>query len=122
MLFLANENFPGDAVSALRAAGHDCIWVRTVAPGARDPDVLAHAMRDNRILLTFDKDFGELAYRSGLPATCGVVLFRMPMPLPEAVGLALVKRLEERPDWQGHFSVIEPSRVRMRKLVSVKAP
>ena len=67
MRFLANENFPGAAVAAL---------------GASDPDVLAWAAREQRILLTFDKDFGELAQRSALPTTCGVVLLRLPMPKP----------------------------------------
>lgn len=39
MRFLANENFPGDAVSALRERGHDVVWIRTDAPGISDPDV-----------------------------------------------------------------------------------
>ena len=84
MRFLANENFPGDAVTALQTVGHDVIWVRTAAPGAKDEDILAWAMRDDRVLLTFDKDFGELAWRSELPASCGIVLLRIPMPLPSA--------------------------------------
>jgi uncharacterized protein with PIN domain len=61
MRFLANENFPGDAVRLLQLAGHDTVWVRTAAPGISDPDALAWAARESRILLTFDKDFGELA-------------------------------------------------------------
>jgi predicted nuclease of predicted toxin-antitoxin system len=56
------------------------VWVRTAAPGSTDPEVLAWAARDERILLTFDKDFGELAKASALPATCGIILFRVPMP------------------------------------------
>ena len=40
---LANENFPGEAVEALREDGHDVTWVRTEFPGASDRDVLAHA-------------------------------------------------------------------------------
>jgi predicted nuclease of predicted toxin-antitoxin system len=52
------------------------------APGMSDPDVLAWAAREQRILLTFDKDFGELAQGSALPRTCGVVLRRLPMPKP----------------------------------------
>ena len=70
--FLANENFPAAAVASLAAAGHDVVWVRIVAPGMPDPDVLAWAAREHRILLTFDKDFGELARGSALPRTCGV--------------------------------------------------
>jgi predicted nuclease of predicted toxin-antitoxin system len=54
MRFLANENFPGSAVAALQAAGHDVVWISTAARGATDPEVLAWAARDGRILLTFD--------------------------------------------------------------------
>lgn len=116
MRFLANENFPGAAVTALAAAGHDVVWVRIAAPGTTDPDVLAWAAREERILLTFDKDFGELAKRSPLPRTCGVVLLRMPMPRPGDVGRRLADLIAARDDWAGCFSVIEPGRVRMRPL------
>ena len=80
-----------------------------------DPDVLAWAARDERILLTFDKDFGELARASALPRTCGVVVLRMPMPKPGDVG-QLANLVTSRDDWAGHFSVIEPGRIRMRPL------
>jgi predicted nuclease of predicted toxin-antitoxin system len=116
MRFLANENIPGSAVAALEAAGHDVVWIRSVARGAADQDVLAWAAREGRILLTFDKDFGELARRSASPRTCGVVLLRMPMPRPSDVGQRLATVIAARDDWAGHFSVIEPGRVRMRPL------
>jgi predicted nuclease of predicted toxin-antitoxin system len=115
MRFLANENFPGVAVVALEAAGHDVVWLRTAAPGTTDPDVLAWAAREERVLLTFDKDFGELARASALPAACGVVLLRIPMLGPADVG-RLADLITARDDWAGHFSVIEPGRVRMRPL------
>ncbi len=116
MRFLANENFPGAAVVALAAAGHDIVWVRIAAPGASDPEVLAWAVREQRVLLTFDKDFGELAGSSALPSVCGVVLFRIPVPKPGDVGQRLAELIAGRDDWAGHFSVIQPGRVRMRRL------
>ena len=116
MRFLANENFPGAAVDALEAAGHDVAWVRITAPGASDPEVLAWAAREERILLTFDKDFGELARRSTLPAKCGVELLRTPMPRRVDVGRQLAELISSREDWAGYFSVVEPGRVRMRPL------
>jgi predicted nuclease of predicted toxin-antitoxin system len=116
MRFLANENFPGASVAALRAAGNDVVRIRTAAPGSSDPEVLAWAAREERILLTFDKDFGELAKASVLPATCGVILLRIPMPRPDNVGPQLAGVIAARVDWAGHFSVIEPGRVRMRPL------
>jgi hypothetical protein len=81
-----------------------------------DLDVLAWAIREKRILLTFDEGFGELARASALPSTCGVVLFRMPMPRPATVGRRLADLVAARDDWPRHFSVIEPGRVRMRQL------
>src|SRR5262245_26793153 len=99
MRFLANENFPADAVTQLKAAGHDIVWVRTAAPGMKDEDVLAWAAREARIVLTFDKDFGELAWRAGLPASSGIVLLRLPMPPVAEVGTTLAARIVERTDW-----------------------
>jgi len=72
------------------------------------------ASQEGRILLTFDKDFGELAKGSTLPDTCGVILLRMPMD--RDVGRRAASLITTRDDWAGHFSVIEPGRVRMRPL------
>jgi predicted nuclease of predicted toxin-antitoxin system len=116
MKLLANENFPGDAVEALRAAGHDVLWVRTAFPGASDPHVLERAIVEQRILLTFDKDFGELAFRSDLPATSGIILFRMRLISPAHISRAAVAAIGSRTDWAGHFSVVEEGRVRMTAL------
>src|ERR1041385_4657810 len=102
MRFLANENFPGAVVTALTAADHDVVWIRTAAPGMKDADVLAWAAREDRVLLTFDKDFGDLARQSRLPATCGVILFRIPMPPASEVGTRLLSLIGHRSDWTDH--------------------
>jgi predicted nuclease of predicted toxin-antitoxin system len=116
MRFLANENVAKDLVVALRAGGHDTAWVRQDAPGSPDTDVLARARNEARILITFDKDFGELAFHAKLPSESGVILFRMRMPKATEVGARLAKLVTARDDWAGHFSVVEPGRVRMRRL------
>lgn len=85
MRILANENFPQAAVNALRQDGHDVLWVRTESPGISDREVLARAQLDARVVVTFDKDFGELAFRYGLPAECGIILSRIAMPSPPRV-------------------------------------
>ncbi|MBV8425818.1 MAG: DUF5615 family PIN-like protein [Hyphomicrobiales bacterium] len=118
MRFLADENLPGEAVAALEQAGHDVVWVRTAAPGSKDEIILAWAVREGRVLITFDKDFGELAWRAGLPASSGIILFRLPMPVAAKVGAVIAARIGERSDWDGHFSVIEPGRIRMRRLAA----
>jgi predicted nuclease of predicted toxin-antitoxin system len=116
MQFLANENFPLDAVEAVRKTGHDVAWIRTDAPGSKDPDILKRAVTEQRILLTFDKDFGELAFHVGLPASCGVVLFRLQARSSAALAELVVTALQSRTDWAGQFSVVEPARIRMRSL------
>jgi predicted nuclease of predicted toxin-antitoxin system len=115
---LANENFPGLAVEALRGRGHDVAWIRVDAPGSSDREVLARAASEGRLLITFDKDFGELAFRARLPAGAGIVLFRLAPSSPEAVARIAVAALENRSDWAGHFSVVEESRLRMTPLPS----
>lgn len=116
MRFLANENFPGDAVAALREQGHDVAWIRTDAPGITDPEVLSRAQVEERILLTFDKDFGELTFRAKLPASCGIVLFRISAPSPEYVVRVTLTALESRTDWAGHFAVVEDDQIRLTPL------
>lgn len=114
--FLADENFPGAAVSALRAVGHDILWMRTDAPGTADREIVARAMLEARVILSFDKDFGELAFHSGLGAGCGVVLFRVPMSPPGSAIARIVTIIQSRDDWVDNFSVVETHRIRMRPL------
>jgi predicted nuclease of predicted toxin-antitoxin system len=116
MRFLANENFPLDAVEALRRQGHDVVWVRTDAPGSGDRTVLKRAKAEGRVLLTFDKDFAELAFHARLPASCGIVLFRIPQSSAAQVATEVLHGLELRGDWSGYFAVVEPGRLRLRPL------
>lgn len=116
MHILANENFPEDAIVALRQRGHDVAWIGTDAPGSSDEQVLARAQAEDRILITFDKDFGELAFRARLPASSGIILFRISTPSSAHIARAAVTVLDSRTDWAGHFSVIEDNRIRMTLL------
>jgi predicted nuclease of predicted toxin-antitoxin system len=74
------------------------------------------AASENRLLITFDKDFGELAFRQGLFSPSGIILFRIKAPSPAQVARVAIAVLEARTDWAGHFSVIEEGRVRMTPL------
>src|SRR5262249_12671527 len=76
MRFLADENFPLESIRRLRAEGHDVLAASERMPGVRDEEILSLAAQDERVLLTFDRDYGELIYRRGLPAPLGVVYLR----------------------------------------------
>ncbi|MBI5102130.1 MAG: DUF5615 family PIN-like protein [Nitrospirae bacterium] len=116
MRFLANENVPLDAVEALKKKKHDIVWVRTDCPGSNDEDILSRAIAEERILITFDKDFGELAFSQRLPAQCGIILFRIYGRTSAYTTEIISTAIESRNDWAGHFSVIEEDRIRMRPL------
>jgi predicted nuclease of predicted toxin-antitoxin system len=114
---LANENIAGDVVERLRAAGHDVLWVRTSFPGASDEKVLARATFEERLLITFDKDFGELVFARGQSASHGVILFRIEMQSPTVAADKVAAAVQSRQDWMGHFSVVDDSKIRMIKLL-----
>lgn len=116
MRFLANENVPMALVELLAVRGHDVGWIRRDSPGAKDPDVLRRSVAESRVLITFDKDFGELVFRSGANASSGVILLRLKGSTPESLAEACARAIESRPDWAGQFSVIEPGRIRMIRL------
>ncbi len=116
MRLLANENVPRAAVEALRGAGHDVAWVRVDDPGAGDERVLARARAEERVLVTFDKDFGELVLKRGLAASHGVIVVRLPLDRPLELADRIAAAIAARNDWPGHFSVVGPDRVRMRPL------
>ena len=119
MRFALNENMPGAVVRALRAAGHDVLSVKEAMRGEEDQPVLAPAQTEGRVVVTQDKDFGELAFRYGLPAECGVILFRLSGSDADADTQRMLDVLASRDDWPGHFTVASDDRVRIRPLARI---
>jgi predicted nuclease of predicted toxin-antitoxin system len=114
--FLANENVPADAVHAAQAAGIDIVWVRDIMPGATDDAVLAAAVAEGRVLVTFDKDFGEMAFNQGRTASPGVVLLRPRLRSPAFLATFTVAVLNQSVTWEGHFCVARDGRLRVVPL------
>ena len=96
--------------------GFDVAWITEEASGASDDEVLASCSAEGRVLLTFDKDFGELAFRRRLPATCGVILFRIRSQNPHEVASLARAALLSAAGWRGHFSVVSKLGIRIRPL------
>jgi predicted nuclease of predicted toxin-antitoxin system len=120
MRWLADENFPGDVVNLLRVHGHDVAWIRIDSPGVPDTRVLARAVAESRILLTFDKGFGRMVFRAGHKASCGVVLFRISTPSSTVAAQKVLAALSQRTDWPGHFSTVDDHGIRAVKLPEAK--
>jgi predicted nuclease of predicted toxin-antitoxin system len=116
MRLLANENIAPSIIRALRGSGHEVLSAKESMTGAADQAVLMRAVAEQRVLLTFDKDFGELAFRSRLPASCGVILLRMTPEGRERDIQRILAALLNRDDWAGAFWVIADRRIRKRPL------
>ncbi len=119
MRFLVNENVTGTVIQELRQRGHDVLSVKESMRSEHDDVILARAQREQPLVVTHDKDFGELAFRYQLPASCGVILFRLSDSEPETDNRRILEAMESRTDWAGHFSVITGDRIRMRPLPGV---
>lgn len=116
MMLLADESVAGAIIAQLRADGHTVAAIGEVSPGVADAQVLAEADRTQAVLLTEDKDFGELVYRHGA-THCGVVLFRL-AGLSRAVRATLVSEAfkAHAAEFVGAFTVITSSGIRIRPL------
>ena len=104
MRILADENMLDQAVAILRQYGHDVLYVKEERPGTPDLDVLAWATRENRLLITFDSDYGELNQRYRHPAPHGVVLFRIPVAVPiDEQAELIAQSVMAQVDWSGYL-------------------
>lgn len=118
---LANQNFPGPAVRLLRARGVDIAWVQEDLPGAPDTEVLARARTEDRWLLTYDRDYGELVYSRGLQPPPAIVFLRQepyPPTRPAELMLALMTEAERI---HGCFVVASERSVRIKRLPAPEA-
>jgi len=113
---LANENVAGSVIRALRERGHDVLSAKEKMCSAPDQAVFRRAQAKGRLILTNDKDFGELAFRSGLGAGSGIVLLRISGHNPETNRQRILAALETRSDWVGHLAVVTDREIRLRPL------
>ena len=116
MRLLVDQNVPRAVVEKLRRDAHDVTWAQTACPGAEDEVLLQRAYQEKRVLLTFDTDFGTLAFNRDLPVPPGIILFRLTLVSPSVVAEMVRKTVDSRRDWEGHFSVVNDARIRMRPL------
>jgi predicted nuclease of predicted toxin-antitoxin system len=119
MQFLVDESAGIGVTEYLRTMGHDVLAVAELSPEIDDETVLAWAVREKRILVTNDKDFGELVFRSGQPHR-GILLFRLQDESTanriKVVAAVLQNYAERLPD---RFVVVTETSVRVRPLESL---
>jgi predicted nuclease of predicted toxin-antitoxin system len=121
MRLLADECVDGRLVAGLRGAGHDVVAVRLASRGASDRSVIEMARREGRVLVTEDKDFGDLVFRHGLRVP-GLILLRYVQSDVRAV-LARLLAVVDRPrdGLHGFHVVVTAQRARTRRLGAPRA-
>ncbi len=115
MNILADESVDGPIVDQLRQDGHSVLYVAEFDSGITDPEVLRSANKARGLLLTADKDFGELVFHRQLISSRGVVLLRLAglssQQKTEIVRNAFHSRAHQ---FNRAFTVISPGRTRVR--------
>ncbi len=116
MRFLADENLHADLVAWLRGGGHDVLYAAEVLPAEPDEVILRRARDEGRIVVTDDKDFGELVFHRRL-STAGVLLLRLRQP-SIAARIARLKSVWPSIEGvvSGHLVVVNDRSVRARPL------
>jgi predicted nuclease of predicted toxin-antitoxin system len=113
---VADENIDVQIIERLRADRHSVQSVAEFEPGIDDEAVLRESRETNAILLTADKDFGELVFRQGLVHS-GVVLIRLAGMAPETkADIVSEVFAHHAPELYRAFSVLSPRALRIRKL------
>jgi predicted nuclease of predicted toxin-antitoxin system len=112
---LLNENFPHSAVRGLEQAGHDVQSVAAEAPGLDDAGVLALAREQQRGLVTFDSDFGDLVFQHGAEPPLFIMYLRL-HPIDPEEALALTLQALNGPH-EGLFIVVTARGLRRRPFV-----
>src|SRR5687767_15073304 len=112
MRFLADESCDFSVVRALRSAKHDVVAIAEVSPRADDDDVRERSVSDERILITEDKDFGQLVYAS-MRRTGGVIFIRFPARARRNLAVAVLDVVRQRGERLiGTFTFVQPRRVK----------
>lgn len=114
MNLLADESVDKQIVERLRNEGHDVAYIAEMEPGISDETVLAKANEQEAMLLTVDKDFGELTYRQKLIHR-GVVLIRLAGLSNQTKAELVAQALRDRgAQFLNAFTVISPGMIRVR--------
>jgi predicted nuclease of predicted toxin-antitoxin system len=112
MRFLADESCDFRVIRALRAAGHDVMAVIENAPGAEDDAVIDLTVREKRIFVTEDRDFGQLIYAAAKPAP-GVIMLRFPSNARAGLPATVVEMVAQHgARLATAFVVVQPGRIR----------
>jgi len=117
--FLADVNMEKRIVDFLRSSGNDVLWLPDYDCHLDDASLLKLAAEEDRIIVTNDKDFGELTFLQRRPSA-GIILFRIDEQNVRVKITILKNMLLKYPEkFQRHFVVIARKRIRFIPLENI---
>lgn len=115
MKFLANENFPLASVQYLQNHNIDITAVGTDYPGISDKEIIKIAIQENRTILTYDRDYGELIFKNNYQPSAGVIYIRTAPKTPESAGQLVTELISlENLDFEKALTVVDSNGIRRR--------
>lgn len=116
MKFLADESCDSVIVRALCKEGHNVYSISETSPGIADSTVLNKTIREGRILLTEDKDFGQLVFASQI-IPIGIIFLRFSSNARSSMPATIVNLVNRYGDnLFGCFVVLQPGKIRITKI------
>ena len=113
---LANENFPALSIELLRNLGYDITAIGTDHSGVSDEFVMNLAETEQRVILTFDRDYGELIYKYNYKPAKGVIYLRIENYLPDEPAMFVHKLFKDyQIDTERALTVFDGVIIRQRK-------
>lgn len=115
MKLLANENFPKASVLALRNIGYDILSIGEENSSIEDHEVVSIAIAEERLILTFDRDYGELVFKKGLKPPKGIIYLRIDQFAPDEPAEIIYNLIQaEKFTFDRYLTVINRNFVRQR--------
>lgn len=116
MKLLANENFPILSVRIIANAGYDIIAVGKDFAGILDSEVIELAINENRTIITFDRDYGELIFKKGYKPHAGIIYLRWDNFQPNEPGEYLIELFKSQDiKYERMLTVVGLDHIRQRK-------
>ncbi len=116
MKYLANENVPFSSITYLKSKGYDIKAIGVDDPSITDDQVMQIAIDENRTIITYDSDYGELIFKHGYKPQAGVIFIRIQPTEPLETAKILEELLTKKTiSFEHTLTVIDSNTIRQKK-------
>lgn len=115
--FIADEHIPLPSILLLRKAGYRVLSIGEEYPSVDDDCILELADREELVIITNDKDFGELIFKNEIPFSAGLIYCRLYRFRPDEIAELVLYHINEfAAEFERKLTVISRSKFRQRAL------